>query len=51
MHVLDEGQQVAREVVADGRSGKSSGDNLKRSEIANNPIVSSSHLIGMRKAT
>jgi hypothetical protein len=33
MHALDEGQKVAHEVVADRRSGKSSGDNLKRFEL------------------
>jgi hypothetical protein len=30
MRALDEGQKVAHEVVADRRSGGSSGDNLKR---------------------
>jgi hypothetical protein len=33
MHALDEGQKVADEVVPNRRSGKFSGDNLKRSEV------------------
>jgi hypothetical protein len=40
---LSEGQKIAYEVVADRLSGKSSRDNLKRSEIANN--ISGRHRI------
>jgi hypothetical protein len=38
MHSLDKGQKVAHAVVADERSGKSSGDNLKQSELPVGPM-------------